>query len=191
MGTATAQDIIATKNKLIQSSLDLAGDMSWADVSMHDIARHAGVEFEDAIALCPDKDTLFMAYGRQVDLKVAEAFDGETWDGMNDKDRLFDVLMERFDVLNENRAGVISIINAITLDPKQMICLSPMVCQSMEHMMSVAGVDNDGWKGAVKLTALSGIYLKSLRDWVKDDTTDMSMTMASVDKGLGYLECLA
>jgi len=187
MGTASAQDIIGMKNKLIQSSLDLAGETSWADVSMQDIAQYAGVDIEDALALCPDKQTLFMAYGRQVDLKVDDAFDGEAWDGMSDKDRLFDVLMERFDILNENRAGVISIINAITLDPKQMICLSPMVCQSMEHMMRVAGVNHDGWKGAIKLTALSGVYLKSLRDWVKDDTTDMSMTMASVDKGLGYL----
>ena len=187
MGTATAQDIIAMKNKLIQACLDLASMQSWSDVSMDDIANRADVDFDNAMALCPDKDSLFMAYGRQVDLKVAEAFDGEAWDGMSDKDRLFDVLMERFDVLNENRAGVISIINAITLDPKQMICLSPMVCQSMEQMMRVACVDHDGWKGAIKLTALSGVYLKSLRDWVKDDTADMSMTMASVDKGLGYL----
>jgi hypothetical protein len=190
MGTATAQDILTMKNKLIQISLDMAANNPWADISLYDIAKKADIPHGDAMALCPDTSTIFMAYGRQVDLKVAEAFDGESWQGMNEKDRLFDVLMERFDILNENRAGVISILNAITQDPKQMVCLSPMVCQSIEHMMRVAQVSSDGWKGTLKLTSLSGLYLKTLRDWVRDDAADMPATMASLDKGLGYFEKL-
>ncbi len=188
MSMTSAQDILDMKSRLIQSSLDLAAHQSWADISMHDIAAHAGINVDDAIALCPDKNTIFMGYGRQIDLKVADAFGDESLDEMDEKDRLFDVLMERFDILNENRAGVISIISAITQDPKQMICLSPMVCQSMEHMMGVANIPNNGWRGALKLTALSGLYLKTLRCWVNDSGADMPVTMASLDKGLGWLD---
>jgi len=188
MAKAGTQDILGMKKRLIQSSLDLAAKTSWVDVSIDDIAAHADVKITDAVVLCPDKQSILMAYGYYVDSQLADNFSNEIWDGMSDKDRLFDVLMDRFDILNENRAGVVSIINAVTLDPRQAICHAPMICQSMENVSKIANVSMDGLMGSVKLTALSALYLKILRDWVRDDSVDMPITMANLDKALGYLD---
>lgn len=188
MGTAHAQDILDMKNKLIQSSLELAAVQSWADISMHDIAAHAGVDIENAMALCPDKDSVFMAYCRQVDWQIEENLNGAFADGDTQRDKLFDIMMERFDILNENRAGVISIVNAVTMNPIHGLNSLPNLCQSATFMAGFSDMDINGWRGALTVAGLCGVYLNALRAWVSDDTPDMATTMASVDKGLGYLD---
>lgn len=186
MAMTSTQDILDTKTRLIQSALLLAGNMSWSDVSMHDIAYNANVEMDNVNALFHDKDDIICAYTRQVDLKVKANLTGAFGDSDTQRDQLFDIIMERFDVLNENRAGVISIVNALTLDPLSGLNSLPNLCQSTTFMARLSGMNTDGWKGALRVTALCGVYLNALRTWVSDDTPDMAATMASVDKGLGY-----
>jgi len=54
-------------------------------------------------------------------------------------------------------------------------------------MLEAAGIDSSGLKGLLRTKALSAVYLMSLRGWLKDDTADLSKTMAALD---GYLRRL-
>lgn len=188
MVMTSTQDILDAKNRLIQSALSLAGNMSWTDISINDIARDAEVDMNDLAALFHDKGDILTAYARQVDFQIEDNLEGAFGEGDTQRDKLFDIIMERFDILNENRSGVVSIVNALTLDPLSGLNALPNLCQSTMFMAKVSGMNVDGWKGALGVTALCGLYLNALRAWVKDDTSDMAATMASVDKGLGYLD---
>ena len=186
MAKTTVQDILELKNQVIQASLDLAADKRWGDIIMADIARHADRPLDDVLSMFNDKTDILAAYARQVDMRLCSAYGAMTCESQ--RDALFDVIMERFDILNQHRAGVISIINTVTLDPKQVLfALSPL-CRSMKTVADLAGIQTDGLKGMAVLTGLGAVYMKSLRDWTGDDTADMARTMAGLDKALGYFE---
>ena len=138
----------------------------------------------------PDKTTVLAAYMRQVDTELEKSFSADCFSlDETIKDRLFDVFMERFDLLNENRKAVLSILNHVTLQPSEMISTLPQVYQSVELMLSlVEGERSCGVKGCIRTSALVAVYIKTLKDWAKDLTEDMSITMASLDNNLSYFE---
>jgi len=188
MAMASVQDILEMKQKLIQTSLDLAADSGWSNISMDDIIIAADVDMAAAKALFDDKDMLLAAYARDLDLRLEAAFSKANDDCT--RDRLFDIVMERFDMLNDNRAGVISILNSLTLDPGYAAQSLPLLCRSTSAMLALAGYQVEGWKSYFKISAFTGLYFKILRDWIKDDSADMAPTMASLDRALGLFEKL-
>jgi len=101
---------------------------------------------------------------------------------------LFDILMERFDVLNDHRDGIVAILESFKMDPKQAVISLPHLCRSMTWMMEAAGMNTNGFVGAAKVAGLSVVYLNVVRVWKNDSTEDMSKTMAALDKSLGRAE---
>ena len=104
------------------------------------------------------------------------------------RDRLFDLLMERIDILNEDRAGIRAILDTCRFDPKQAVIGLPHLGRSMSWMLEAAGIGTGGIKGAVKVAALSGLYLRILWVWQSDDSPDMGKTMAALDQNLDRAE---
>lgn len=188
---AKTQDIAALKSQIIRASLDLAAEKSWTDITMTQVAAQAHMDVADVMAIFADKTDILCAHGRAVDAQVAGALNGQSMADDASKDRLFDVLMERFDILNDNRAAMISILNSLTMDPKQMVISLPWLCRSMTAMLELADIPTSGWQGALRVAGLTGVYLKVLRDWIKDDSADMAATMASLDGALSRADQMA
>ena len=188
MAMADAQDIIATKNKIIQTAFDLAAIHSWNDITLNDIAIAAELDCMKVTALFPCKSDIITAYARIVDNRLIKEMDNTFGGSESRHDKLFDIMMARYDILNENRAALISIINGLTLNPKQGMETLPALCNTITTILNIAGENSDDWRGAIKISALSIIYLKSLREWINDDTADMASTMAGLDKSLAYFD---
>jgi hypothetical protein len=107
------------------------------------------------------------------------------------RDRLFDVLMRRFDALQARRAGTVAILRALPFDPASVARLLPRLARSLVWMLESAGVSTIGLPGALRVKALGVVYLYALRAWVDDDTPDMARTMAALDRALRNAERLA
>ena len=95
----------------MEAALRLAGKMPWDEISLADIAAEAKVPEDDLRALFPTKLSLLEAYGRQVDERVEARCKSISMDE-NMKDRLFEAIMIRLDVLGDHRDAVASIIRA-------------------------------------------------------------------------------
>jgi len=188
---------IPTKDKIIRAALDLAAERDWGYIALYDIAEAASVSLAELFDHFEDKTDIFTAYIKSVDRRVLEAFAnqagqvGQAGDGMSPRDTLFDVLMERFDVMNEERAALSSIMGHIKCDPAQAVVTMPYLCRSMSWMLEASGFETRGLRGALKLSAVTGLYLKTLRVWLEDDSEDMAKVMAALDKDLGRLESVA
>lgn len=166
----------------IDAALALAAEKGWMSIGMGDIARKAKIKLAVLHELFEDKSDILAAYHRRLDRKVLETFEGE--EGGNARDRLFDILMERFDVLNDDRAAMVSILNALCTDPKEMVIAFPQLGRSMAWMCDAAGIETGGVKGAARVAGLGILYLAVLRVWKDDDSRDMSKTMAALDRYL-------
>ena len=82
-----------------------------------DIAAEARMPEDDLRALFPTKLSLLEAYGKQVDERVETRGKSISMDE-NMKDRLFEAIMIRLDILGDHRDAVASIIRA-TLEETQ------------------------------------------------------------------------
>lgn len=178
------------KEDAINAALTLTAERGWDNIGLSDIAEAGSLSLSDLYEYFDDKGDILSAYGRMVDRKVLEAVNNED-ETATPRDRLFEIMMERFDVLNENREAVISILKSFCFDPKQAVISLPHLGKSMSWMLEAAGEDTGGIRGAVKVAGLTGIYLNVLRTWKEDDSPDMSKTMAALDRNLNRAEQVA
>lgn len=176
------------RDAAVDAALALAAEKGWTSVGMSDIARKAKIKPADLYELFEDKSDILAAYHRRLDRKVLDTFDGET--SGRPRDALFDIFMERFDILNDDRAAMVSIMNALCTDPKEMVIAFPQLGRSMAWMCDAAGIETGGMKGAARVAGLGILYLAVLRVWKEDDSRDMGKTMAALDRYLDRGESL-
>ena len=175
------------QENVIEVALRLSAKVGWSNLSIADIAYEMDMSRSEMNLYFYDKDDILYALGKFIDRKVMEA---ELDVDAPVRDKIFEILMERFDVINEYRDGIKSIISSFKCSPKSLIFSFPHIGKSMAMMLEACGENVDGVQGAIKVAGLSGIYLNCIRVWLDDETSDMSKTMACLDKSLGRAEML-
>lgn len=175
------------KERAVTAALDLAARMGWDMITLSDIADKAHCTLAELSEFFDDKGDILIAYERSVDRRVLESFPQPDLEAP-ERDRLFDILMERFDILNANRDAMVSVLKSFMLDPKQLVIGAPHMGRSMAWMLEAAGIDSSGAKGALKVAGLTAVYIYALRAWSKDESADLPKTMAAVDRGLNRIE---
>ncbi|HYD31734.1 MAG TPA: TetR/AcrR family transcriptional regulator [Azospirillaceae bacterium] len=173
--------------RLIDTALRLAAERGWKHTTLFDIAAETGVSLVEVYRLFPTRGALLAGLFRRVDAEVlvgtVEVDAEETV-----RDRLFDVLMRRFDALEPCRPGIAAIVRDLRADPFLVARLWPAFIRSMAWMLRAAGVDPAGASGLLQAGGLGTIYLTVLRVWLDDDTPDKARTMAALDARLRRLE---
>ncbi len=174
------------QQKIVVAALDLAVEQGWEYTTLRDIAERSGLKPAELYDVIDDKSDVLVLLGRMIDRRVlAELAVGED---DTPRERLFDILMDRYEVLNDYREGLIAILESFKYDPKQLVLSMPHICRSMSWMLECAGVETSGIKGAIKVAGLTGLYLKVLRTWKEDESADLSKVMAALDKALERAE---
>jgi len=173
--------------RLIDAALGLAAEDGWRRLTMATIAERAGVPLNEALRVHGSRNAVLRAMGEHVDAAMLEEALGFTeQDGP--RDRLFDMIMRRFDALARWRAGLAAIIRDLPADPGTFMVSMQGVYHSMGLALEAAGLSADGFGGLASRKGLAAVYLSTMRVWVKDDTPDQARTMAALDKGLDRAE---
>ncbi|MGB4106365.1 MAG: TetR family transcriptional regulator [Alphaproteobacteria bacterium] len=177
------------KVKLIESAMNIAAKQGWGHLTLAALASANKMTLAELHEYFEDKQDILTALGRMIDRQVLAAGEGD--EDSSPRDRLFDLLMERYEALNAYRPGLVSVLESFKFDPKQAVIGLPHLCKSMNWMLEAAGQDSNGWGGALRLAGLTGLYIKNLKVWAGDDSADLAKVMASLDKDLGRAESLA
>src|SRR5207244_2901686 len=108
--------------------------------------------------------------------------------GDSARDRLFNIIMARYDALRPYREAFVSIVYAAVRDLPTAWVLACTTRRSLSWMLAGAGIPHTGIDGELKIQAVGGVLLATFWTWAHDDTDDMSATMASVDRALRNAE---
>jgi len=181
---------ISIKDKMVSAMLKLASERSWDFVDFEDIAEEAGIDIHDAREYFDGRSDILAAYGRMLDRRMVEQCEFADDAEISCREKTFDLIMERFDIVNENREGILSILHGFKGDPKEAVFSFPHLGKSMCRTLTAAGIETNGIFGAVKVAGLTGIYLFTLKTWKEDDSPDMAKTMATLDKALDKAEMI-
>lgn len=160
----------------------------WFKLTLPEIAKATGISLSQLLETYPDKSDILTQFGRALDAKLAQ---NVTDSDEPLKDKLFDVVMQRFDALAPYRAGLLRLIEDMQTHPISavVLCLET-VCgfnRSMALMFEMAGISTSHPRALLGVVGLKIVYLSTLRTWKHDDSADLSATMATLDRGLGRL----
>jgi AcrR family transcriptional regulator len=176
---------------LIAAAMALAASRGWRGLAMADIAAEAGIPLADALRIFPDRNRLLSAFRKRIDADVMAGAAAHLDAEETPRDRLFDVLMRRFDALAPHKRGIGAALSALPGEPPAALCHGLGLLASMRLSLELAGIPAAGISGRLKAKGLAAVYANALRAWLKDDTTDMAPTMAALDRGLMQAERLA
>lgn len=175
--------------RIVDAAFDLAASRGWEEVTLADIADAAGVGLADTLEVFPTKGHVLAAFIARIDHHVLA---GWTAEGMAEspRERLFDLLMRRFDALQPHREALAAILRGSCRAPASLLIALPRFQRSMAAMLEAAGVSSEGIRGLVLAQGLAAIHLNAARVWLDDDTADLGRTMAALDRGLARAEGL-
>ncbi len=169
---------------LIASALTLAGTDGWRSVSVAAAARAADLPLSRARVRFPGKAGILLGFGRMADELTLE----DATDEGPVRDRLFDLLMRRFDALQAQRAGVLAVMRALPFDPCTAVLLACATRRSMRWMLEAAGGSSTGLTGELRVKGLVAVWLWAMRAWERDESEDLTGTMAALDTALSRAE---
>jgi AcrR family transcriptional regulator len=175
------------KTKILDAFVGKLATTPFAGIELGDVAADAGVSLADVRTHYDGRLDLLEAFNRRIDLEVL-ARDDPAMAGEPGRDRLFDVIMRRFDALSGYREAVRMLDRSVRRDPLTALAVAPGVVRSMEFMLASARIGTGGAMGLMRAKALAVAWARMVPVWLDDTDPGLSRTMVAVDRELGRCE---
>lgn len=178
------------RERILNAFVESVAEKGWRRTTVAGIIESAGIGLADYYREFDGKASLARTLTRQVtaeSLANLDSFDPDD----PPRDRLFEVLMARFDALNPIKETVRAIVRASPTDPMLAAEMACATGYAMAQALDAAELPSGGLFGPARAQALGLAYLSTVRVWLADDTPDMAKTMAHLDRQLGRLDRLA
>jgi AcrR family transcriptional regulator len=176
-------DDFSKRSKAVRAALDLAEKRGWRGVTLLDIAQAAGMSLSDLRREFTCKNDIISAFQKEVDAEVLAKAKAAS-EAQSPRDRLFDIIMTRFEVLAPYKPALKRVSTYFCCRPGE---AATLVCSSLASqywMLAGAGAKLDGPGGALRVTGLAAIYGKVFQVWLDDPSPSLDKTMAALDKRL-------
>lgn len=162
----------------------------WRQTKFADVVADAGMKPAEALTHADGKADILRAYIRGIDAAVLGAEGGYT-DEDTPRDRLFDLLMRRFEAMMPRRDALARVGREIQGDPLAAAFFAPGAKRAMRRYLDAAGIEARGPFGGLRSDGLLMVWLATHRVWADDDSADLAKTMAALDKNLSRAETAA
>jgi AcrR family transcriptional regulator len=168
---------------IVAAFMAILADKRFEEIGFAEIARRAGVSLSELRMKYTSKIEMFAAHMRDVDRVVLDGIDSTLADEPP-RERLFDVLMRRLDLLAADKAAVKSLRQSMTFNPGLTLAVNGLAVRSMQWMLTAADISATGPKGMVRAQGLALLFASVLRTWADDDDPGQARTLAALDRAL-------
>jgi AcrR family transcriptional regulator len=142
------------RDKIVDAFLALLAAEPFERVDLRAVAERAGVSLAELRKEFASTLEMLAAFERDTDEKVlAAGLDAELADAPA-RERLFDVLMQRIEVLKPHREAVRSLARSARRNPPFALALNGLSLRSAQWMLAAARIDSGGLQGCVRAQGL-------------------------------------
>jgi AcrR family transcriptional regulator len=174
-------------DRIIDAAFARIAQDGWRRLSLATVAAEAGLPVLRVYRNFGSKQAILSGLLRRVDETVlAEPPPAE--DDERPRDRLFDLLMRRFDALRPYKPGLAVLRRELPSDPAAALCVAVSLLRSMRWMLETADISTGGVRGAIAVRLTGAAYVAAMRVWQHDDAPDLGQTMAALDGRLRRIE---
>ena len=171
------------RERIIAALMALLAEKQIEEIGFGDIVRRADVSLATLRGEFAGKLAILAAHMKELDRKVLAG--GE--DDMADeppRERLFDVLMRRIEAMAPYREATRSLLRSASCNPGLAFALNGLAVRSQTWMLTAAGIDAAGTRGAIRAQGMAALFASVLRVWVDDDDEGLARTLAALDRAL-------
>lgn len=171
------------RDKIIEAFLALLSEKRFAAIGFDDIAQRTGLSLAQLRSEFASTLAILAAHIKATDRAVLAQ---DTADMAEEpaRERLFDVLMRRLDVLAAHRDAVRSLLRSARTNPPLALALNGLAVRSQQWMLTAAGIGASGPGGMIRAQGLAMLFASVLQTWAEDDNPDQARTMAALDRAL-------
>ncbi|MCX7313689.1 MAG: TetR/AcrR family transcriptional regulator [Hyphomicrobiales bacterium] len=170
------------RERIIDALMSLLAEQPIERIGLAELAERAGVTLSDFRGEFGSPLAVLAAQVKDLDRKVLAEVDPDMAEE-SPRERLFDILMRRLELLSEHREAIRSLLRSARRDPPLALALNRMAVCSQQWMLTAAGIGASGPKGMVRAQGLALLFANVLRTWV-DDGDDNTQTLAALDREL-------
>jgi len=168
--------------KIVEAFMALLAEQPIEKIGFADLAERAGVSLAELRGEFSSTMAILAAHVKDLDRQVLAGGDADM-DEEDPRERLFDVLMRRLELLAPHKEAVRSLMRSARRNPPLTLALNAMTVRSQQWMLTAAGINASGPKGMVRAQGLAMLFANVLRTWIDDDE-DQTKTLASLDSQL-------
>jgi hypothetical protein len=168
--------------KLAEAALTLASTMPWQQVTLGDLCAAS----ESSLLACAQASVTKAHVTAYLDETVEHAMlasQSQIDRTLTLRDRLFDVLMGRYDAMESNREAWVSILLSEAGDGMASLARAARRARCGAWALEASGVNASDLSGAARATGLGQILGRIDTIWINDGA-DLAKTMAQLDKAL-------
>jgi AcrR family transcriptional regulator len=171
------------RDKIIAAFLNLLADKPIEQIGFSEIAEAAGVPLAGVRGEFASSLAIVAAHIKSVDRAVLSEDFGEIEEEPA-RERLFDILMRRLEILAPHREAVRSLLRSARRNPPLALALNRLAVRSQQWMLTAAGIGASGPRGMIRAQGLAALFGGVLRAWIDDDDPGLARTMAALDRSL-------
>jgi len=171
------------RNRAIQAALELAAEGGWNAVTFAAIGERTGLSLADLRRDFTCRTDILRAFQVEIDAAVlakAKLAASE----QSPRDRVFDIVMTRFEVMTSYKTALRRISADLCCRPAEAAQLLPSSLASQYWMLAGAGAKLEGPGAGLRVAGLASIYAKVFRVWLDDSSPGLDRTMAALDRRL-------
>jgi AcrR family transcriptional regulator len=172
-----------TRDRTISAMMELLSEESFEEIGLSDVAKRAGLSLAQLRREFSSTLSIIAAQINDTDQKVLAGGDADMAEE-TPREKLFDVLMRRLEILSPHRRAIHSLMRSARCNPGLAFALNGLAVQSQRWMLGGADIKVAGPKGAVRAQGLAVLYAYVMQTWVHDEDPGLARTMAVLDREL-------
>ena len=174
---------------IIDAALRLASARPWHDIKHGDIADEAQKELGELSRHVASKADILRALMRNTDRRLLASLNDQPVEGEG-HDRLFDIMLRRFELLATHKQAIASMVRSPDGGPSEWLQVLASAIDSQGWALAAAKLEAPGLRGDLHKLGLARIHAATLKVWIEDDDPGLARTMAALDRGLRDGEAL-
>src|SRR5262245_18637826 len=182
------------REKIVEAFMALLAEQSFEKIGFNEIAARSGLSLAECRSEFASTIGVLTAQIKEIDRRVLAGSDAEMAEEPA-RERLFDVLMRRLEILAPHRAAIRSLVRSASRNPGLAFAINGFAVRSQQWMLTAADIDAAGPRGLIRAQGLALLYARVVRVWLRDDDPGLARTLAALDRELargqrwaGFLE---
>jgi len=171
------------REKIIAAFMALLAEKRFEEIGFGDIAARAGLTLAACRAEFGATLPILAAHMKELDRKVLAGVSADMAEEPP-RERLFDVLMRRLEMMAPYREAIRSLMKSAQCNPGLAFALNGLAVRSQTWMLTAADVDAAGPRGLIRAQGLAMLFASVLRTWVDDNDEGLARTLAALDRAL-------
>ncbi len=176
------------KARAIEAFLTALAVKPWREIALAEIAEAAEMPLADLRDAFPTRTAIFRAFIARVDAAVLRTIAAEGDEDEPHRERLFDVLMTRFEHLKPYRPALARVREHAMRDAGFALRMGGQGLVSAAWMLEAAGISSAPKTAGWRLAGLPYVWGRTFDVFLVDDDPGLARTMATLDRQLRKAE---